>query len=239
MKTLPKMTDAEVTVPIGQECSCASQVEAESSFISEQKKCDYVRLMKLITAENKHYFCWCGFDNEAHLRCAHPLFEDDIAPQTPLSHGSPFEEGEYLKYGNDFYLITIDKVLGTLVKQIAIFSTALDAAAVWHMMTMTPQTTDDNEPDCYLVKISDVSKPDVLICVCWCVLPPKGKGKFIPVFREDRVIFNNIPFNHVNWEYLHEGNTFIHDNTVYQVCKDEIEDYYIAPSPLQIYKRND
>ena len=238
MRTLPKMTSEEITLPVGTECSCACQAEAEAFFATKQKKNDYIRLMVLTTKENKNYFCWCGFSKEAQLKWAHPLFNEDSAPQTLPSAGRPFEEGEYLKYGNDFYLITIDKMLGIMVKQIAIFSTALDAGAAWHMMTMTPQGTGDDEPDYYLVKITEVSNPNVPICICWCILPPKGKNKLIPVFREDRVAFNAIPFNRLNWEFLHEGDTFVHDDTIYQICKDEIDDYYITPSPLQICKRN-
>jgi len=236
---LPKMTNQQISIPVGEECPYPSQAEAEAFSAKLPRKSSFTRLMILTTKDSRNYFCWCGFNEAGQLQFYYPLFKDDASPPTPPSSGRPIHEGERLKYGNDFYLIAIDETLGVVVRQIAILSTTVDAGNAWHMMTLTPQGAGYDEPDYYLVKVSLVSDPK-LICVCWCIMPhTRGKNKLMPVFKEDRAAFNAIPFKDLNWEYLHEGESFRHDDKIYQVCKDEIGDYYIAPSPLQIYRLND
>jgi hypothetical protein len=60
----------------------------------------------------------------------------------------------------------------------------------------------------------------------------------LPVFWEDQAKFEEIPPSDLNWSFLKEGDIFKHDNKMYQVCLDEIEDYYIAPTLLQICTQN-
>lgn len=238
MMTLPKMTAEECSIPVGNECPYPSQLEAEQFSAKLPIHSSYTRLMLLISEENQNYFCWCGFNETAQIRLFYPLFKDDKVPTAPPPKGRPLQEGEYLKYGNDFYIICMDKKLGITVKQIAVFSTAQDAGAAWHMQTMTPQTTADNEPDYFLVQIFRVSQPNEPVCVCWYINPPEDNIRMLPVFWEDQEKFTEIPPSDRNWSYLKEGDIFTHDNKTYRVCLDEIEDYYIAPTPLQICVKN-
>lgn len=228
MKPLPKMTVEEYTLPVGNECSCASLLEAKNLARNMKLSTDNAHLMLLTTFANERPFCWCYVNDDKSVSAFFNVFHQDPLPQSLPKSGNIMQGGEFIYHDRDMYYIKPDKDLGYVIRRVGIFASQSEAAAVYKM-SPTGQTlgkkTDDAEY--YLVNLSLVSNPAKKIAVCWYI-SCANTLYLRPVFIEDEALFNEIDNNDLNWDFLKAGNIFCHNDMIYQVCQDEDEEYYIA-----------
>jgi len=225
---LPKMSIREFTIPVGAECPCPSQLEARHVAINNHLESDNMSLMMFRT-EHQPMLFWCSYDNNRTVKAIFNLFKDDPLPEKVMTQVQTIQPGEYLRHGDQIYMLCEDKDLKQVVRQISVFATALDANVAYQMSDFSEDDEDPEEwPEFYLTRMSEVSKPNETLCYCWYI--EKGNHLFLqPVFEEDAPEFRKVNKNCLNWEFLHEGDTFERDSKVYKICKDEDDDYYITP----------
>lgn len=244
MENLAKMDIMDCTISVGNECGCSSQLEAERLVALTQTNMHKVvtKLMVVTTFGGEHPLCWCAFDKQSNeLKAFCNVFKEDPCPHTLPKSGTPLEQGEYFRHGNDIYVICYDEKLGQYVRQMSIFSTTQDADAAYHMADSIPEINGPEDyPDYDLVRLTEVEKPNETLCISWFI-SRENHLMLWPVFNEDYSEFKAVHRNNLNWEFLKTGDTFKHNGRTYQVCEDEIGDYYIAPlykNQLKIAVRN-
>ena len=232
MIKLAKMSLQDCTISVSDECTCASQLEAQHMAAKAHINIDgtHTKLMLVNTFENEHPLCWCVFGEENNeLRAFFNLFREDPMPRSLPQSGRQLEEGEYFRHGNDVYITCHDENLGQYVRQLSVFATAQDADAAYHMSDSAVEIkSPEDYPDYYLVRLTEVDKPNQTLCISWYI-SRENHLMLLPVFNEDYPEFKAVHRNNLNWEFLHTGDTFEHNGCIYQVCEDDNEDYYIAP----------
>ena len=225
---LPKMSIPEFTIPVGDECTCASQLEARNIALRNNLASDNMNLMVFKTEFQPMLF-WCSYDNKKTVKAIFNLFRGDPLPNQVMTQVQTIQTGEYLRHGDQIYLLCEDEFLKQVVRQVSVFATALDANVAYQMSDFSEDDENPDEwPEFYLTRMTEVNKPNETLCYCWYI--EKGNHLFLqPIFEEDAEHFRSIPKNCLNWEFLHAGDSFVHDGRTYQVCTDEDEDYYITP----------
>ena len=233
MNKLPKMSIGEYSIPVGEECPCPSKLEALNVVINNDLKGDNIDLMLFRTDEQSLIF-WCSYNNDHTINAVFNLFKGDPSPQKLSNRARKISIGEYIRHGNDIYKICEDSALKQVVKQMWIYSTAIDAKAAYSLSDAAEDDDNpDEDPECYLVRITEVIKPNETLCYAWYVT--KEDRIFLsPIFWEDAGILREKFINCLNWEFLHEGNIFRHNDRYYRICKDKDEDYYISPLKMTL-----
>lgn len=224
----PKMILEMCTRPVGSECTCGCQSEAETDIFHTFQEVCMVKLMLLETSKDEHPLCWCGFDQQNNMRIFFNLFETDPQPVGLPQSGHSLEDGEYFRRGNNIYIVCLDKELGQCVKQLTIFASTADAEAAYRLSESWENVKKSGDfPEFHLVKLMDISDPNKLVCISWFIFREKGL-MLLPIFAEDYPEYKRHDVNNLNWEFLDTGDTFWKDEKKYRVCQDEHENYYIS-----------
>ena len=218
----------EFTIPVGEECACPSQLEARNVAYNNNLASNNMNLIMFKTDDMPMLF-WCSYDNNRTVKAIFNLFRDDPIPQRVMTQVQIIQPGEYLRHGNQIYMLCEDEYLKQVIRQVVVFSTALEANVAYQMSDFAEDDENPEEwPDFYLTRMTEVNKPNETLCYCWYI--EKGNHLFLqPIFEDDAEHFRSIPKTSLNWEFLHKGDTFSHDETIYKVCTDEDDDYYITP----------
>ena len=239
MKKLERLTVQECTIPVGNDCIVPSFLEAEAIFNQSSIKYKNIRLMHILTTHNEDTLQWCAMSSPKDISASIPVFKhDNTITGLPLQ-GKTLEVDEYIRHKNSYYLICKDNLYKQIIRQISVFATEEDVLAVY-MLSAGEFVTDNTPPDIYLVKITTVDKPNDTLCISWFI-DKEGFPPFFPVFAEDIKVFEENNINHLNWEFMDNGDTFKKDNKYYQICTDENDNCYIAKRPtpiLKIYRKN-
>ncbi|MBR1604944.1 MAG: hypothetical protein IJ660_02420 [Alphaproteobacteria bacterium] len=239
MKKLAKMNAWDCTIPVGKECACGSELEAVTLAHKAGFNVDSMELMLITTLNGEKPFCWCHMKDMEYT--CFTVFKQDPALSSPPKSGLRMADGEFIHHGEDVYQILQNKDLGQTIRQVSIFDTALKADVAYRLSpTGQADKTPEEYPDYYLVRLTKFDNPKDTICISW-LIEKEPVRFFQPVFLEDFEKYVKTDPSKLNWEFMHEGETFGHDNRIYQVCKDEDDDYYIAPLcpvPMQVIRCN-
>jgi len=239
MNKLAKMNPWDSTIPIGQECACGSQLEAVTLAQKAGFNVDTMDIMLITTMNGEKPFCWCHM-KDLQYTCF-TIFKEDPPLKSPPKSGLRIQDGEFFRHGTETYQVLRDTKLGQTIRQVSVFDDTLKADVAYRMSdTGQNDPTPEDYPDYDLVRLTEVDKPNKTLCISWFI--EKENTIFLqPVFLEDFPEFARTNRNNLNWEFLHTGSKFCHDNRIYQVCKDEDDDYYIAPIcpvPMQVIRCN-
>ena len=237
MNKLPKMSVLEYTIPVGQECECPSWVEAYSYITINHFHGKQLSLMIFRNDEEANIMWGCYDKNSSNIE-AFPLFPEHKLSKNGLMSGFILHIGQYFAYHDNIYQLCEDKELVQVVRRISVFASTDDARAAYFLSsTGERDKTPQEQPQCSLVRLVDLDTPKETLCISWLV--KKDNTLFLqPVFDEDFPIYHSHNINNLNWEYMHEGDTFIHGEKAYQICLDDKDLYYIGLLPFRILKNN-
>ena len=225
------------TIPVGEECTFYSWLEAYDFVVSNHCQGDHLCLM-FFHNEKENNIMWCSYDNQHTVLAAFPLFLEQDISQGGRMKGLIIQTGEYFTYNHSLYKLCDDEELGQVVRKINAFASTDDAQAAYYLSSLgdadqTPQT----KPDCHLVRLIDLEKPRETLCISW-LLQKDNTIFFQPVFEEDFPRYRSRNLYNLDWEFLHAGHIFLHGKNSYQICLDDKDRYYISLLPLQIIKSN-
>ena len=224
------MTTEEYTNPDGNECSHASWLDVQNECRRIHARFDNIKLSQVESAKDS-MILWLGYNNDDGNAAFFTLFEEDRIPQNQMIQVNIFflEQEGYIRHHTDLYQILSNADLGTVVRKVAIYASALQANVAYKLSASGAQDqTPEEYPNHYLVRLTENDKPEQTLCYAWYI--EKENNIFLqPVFCEEEEKFFATNRNHLNWEFLHEGDTFYHDNRTYQISLDENNDYYISP----------
>ena len=231
MKNLPKLSVMDYTIPAGDICKCPSKAEADLCFrlqaIERGMSFDDVILVNIEvpTLYGFRYLAWRTIGGKG-LELILPVFNIHGVPANTNMKAQIVDSGEVFICGNLFYRVCDDPVYRQILRQIDIFA---DEDVVCATLQFAKQIKD--EMDFYLVEVTKVSEPNKTLCYAWMINIHHEDGdakQLFPIFSDEMSLLTNENILSLNWTYLHDGDCFRKDNTVYKFCRDDKHKAYIA-----------
>ena len=231
MKNLPKLSVMDYTIPAGNICKCPSKAEADLCFRQQAFRRgisfnDVILVnIEVPTLNDFRYLAWCTIGGKG-VDLILPAFDiKGISPNISMN-ALKVNSGEVFLCGDQFYRVCDDPVYHQILRQIDIFA---DEDVVRATLQFTKQSKDEME--FYLVEITEVSEPNKTLCYAWMVDIHHEDGdskQLFPVFSDELPLITNENILSLNWTYLHDGDCFRKDNTIYKFCRDDNHKAYIA-----------
>ena len=235
MKKLPKLSVMDYTIPAGNICKYPSKAEANLCFHQQAAKLgisfnDVILVnIEVPTLYGFRYLAWCttgGKETDLIL----PAFDIKGISPNILMNALTVNSGEVFLCGNLFYRVCDDPVYRQILRQIDIFA---DEDVIGSSLRYLKKV-DDEPMEFYLVNVTNVNEPHKTVCYAWLVIihhddDEGGDSKqLFPVFSDELPLITNKNIPSLNWTFLHDGDCFRKDNTVYKFCHDDNHKAYIA-----------
>ena len=226
----------DFTVPAGDECYCASLVEARNVASQHNVFSENINLC-LAETDFECAFVWCCSSKKV-LELVIPVFNDFPAVEKISNKMKLIPENSYIRnpaYG--IYVFVNDPDFGQILRKIDMLATQQNILAT---MSLLEEDKDflGEKPDIYLVRMVPTDNPKKILYYSWIIEGEKMR-LFYPVFADDGIKYRNQNLTSLNWIIVSANETFWHNDTMYQLKLDENDEYciqQICQSCLKIVK---
>ncbi len=211
------MLAKEYTLPVGNECVIPTYEEALRFFTLHGWKGE----IKFGLAETaKHDIMGWGIRSQKHYRVVSAFRNVD---KEPILVFNELEPGSRFVYRNRTYLLTRSKDHKLIIREMTALPSEEEIRG--SMMAMGKK-----DFIVHAVRMYEIGMKNRYLAPSWYIEMPEESEEadaFMPIFFSDLQILDSVPVNSLNWEFLDPGDTFVHENEMWQLYEDETHGLFV------------
>lgn len=190
-------------------------------------------LERVTKPSGEQQIVWTSRHNERIIAVL-PVFEGETTtPEMVLAPLTPVKEGELLNCGDYFYL-TYRNGRGEMgIRALTIFADEETVRKACELRNLNVVTVE-------VVQLYDTATPTQHYLAGAWLVKTLGADKPYTLFYvdlRDRVTLGELDFNKAVMQTVMPGRRFSANGTWYELCRDEVDRFYLNKSSMQLYRR--